>query len=202
METQNIMTHFDHSVRVLSLANLAAMCERISGTAHTYRIERVTTNRVHVSYSNPDEYGNPDPRTAILPAWPSGFDGKENPSVALEILSVVGEREGDDDDFLRPLFDCEPLFRKRIDGQDVWETEFEIVSEQLGFKLVSRWHQGCFQFWHVEDKAGTNLHTLFPGDVGSDVHGEYRDYRKAQSAVVEYSRRGRDWLLAAPPARV
>ena len=191
-------TQFDNKVRVVSLENLKAMCERCSGTCNGYHIGKVTTNRVHVwtntSSSESESFGHPV--TAVFPAWPSGFDGKENPSVALEIMRVIGETDDDYDASQEfwPLLDCEPLCRSLKDGKELWQSEYEILSATYGYSIESRWYQGCIQFWHVNDATGHMVQTFAPGDSdpssGTDQQrGEYRDYRKAQADVVSHCRK-------------
>ena len=78
--------------RVVSLDNLVAMCEAASGTCHRYWIEKVSRSRVHVGYSNPDEYGGDAPMYAILPCFPSGWPGDaDNPRVLIRCMRVVGD---------------------------------------------------------------------------------------------------------------
>ena len=85
-------THEDGMYRVVSLDNLVAMCEAASGTCHRYWIAKVSRSRVHVGYSNPDEYGNEAPMYAILPCFPSGWPGDaENPRVLIHCMRVIGD---------------------------------------------------------------------------------------------------------------
>ena len=85
-------THEDGMYRVVSLDNLVAMCEAASGTCHRYWIAKVSRSRVHIGYSNPDEYGGDAPMFAILPCFPSGWPGDaENPRVLIHCMLVVGD---------------------------------------------------------------------------------------------------------------
>lgn len=103
-------TQFDHNQRVVSLANLEAMCDRVSGTCHRYQVVKVTTNRVHVEYSNPDEYANDHPMLAVLPCWPADFNDKDNRAVVLTILRVVGDSwDGEGWQAFDPVMNCSPL---------------------------------------------------------------------------------------------
>lgn len=118
-------TQFDSKVRVVSLANLEAMCEHISGTCHRFWIESASRSRVTVGYSNPDEYASDRPIFAVFPCYPSTFDGKENPAVVLDYLRIL---EGNDPTLdgegwqcFEALRDCPVLWRKPQDG--TWEAE-------------------------------------------------------------------------------
>jgi len=116
-------TQFDNSVRIVSLENLRAMCEKVSGICHRYEIESVSANRVKVSYSNPDEYGHSSPMVASFPCYPCDDTDKEQRAVILEILRVTGDNWGGEGwQAFHPLLDCPELSR----GPDGW-TEYEYV---------------------------------------------------------------------------
>lgn len=104
-------SQFDHRVRVVSVENLRAMCERISGMVHCYSVTKVSRSRVHVEYSNPDEYGYARPITAVFPCYPSTFDGLENPSVVLEYLRVTERGDGESWQSFEQLRECVQLWR-------------------------------------------------------------------------------------------
>ena len=86
-------THEDSVYRVVSLDNLAAMCEEASGFCHRYWIEKASRSRVHVGYSNPDEYGNEAPMYAVLPCFPSPWGDRDadNPRVLIHCMRVIGD---------------------------------------------------------------------------------------------------------------
>ncbi len=68
------------------------MCEDASGFCHRYWIEKVSRSRIHVGYSNPDEYGSESPMYAVLPCFPSTWsDDKDNPRVLVDIMRVIGD---------------------------------------------------------------------------------------------------------------
>lgn len=121
-------TQFDSKVRVVSVENLKAMCERVSGVCHRYRVETVSRSRVKVSYSNPNEYGTEHPMIAVFPCYPSGSreDDKENPCVVLEYLNVLGDNwDGEGWQAFEVLRDCPVIWR---DPQnDKWGTAEEIA---------------------------------------------------------------------------
>jgi hypothetical protein len=125
-------TQQDNQVRLVALENLHAMCERVSGVCHRYRVERVTKTRVHVSYSNPDEYGSECPLVVVFPCYPSSFpDDKDNPRVILDVVRVYGGRDSFDRDSAADTFYelmHEPvLWRNPTDGK--WSTEEEIKAK-------------------------------------------------------------------------
>jgi hypothetical protein len=62
-------TWSDSKIRVVSLNVLENMCRDVSGMCHRYQVSKVTANRVYVEYSNPDEYGNEYPMTAVFPLY-------------------------------------------------------------------------------------------------------------------------------------
>ena len=92
METQHRLIQQDNPVRLLALKNLRIMCEHASGVCHRYWIEKVTRSRVHIGYSNPDEYAHESPMFAVLPCFPSG-DG-DNPSVVVDVMRVLHDTDG------------------------------------------------------------------------------------------------------------
>lgn len=117
----------DKRARVVALTNLEAMCERISGTCHTFKIVGVTSNRVRVEYSNPDEYGNPEPIRAEFPCYPIGFGDDDNRSVVLDAVrytGCTGKNEEAWQAFMQ-LYDCPELFRTNPDAND-WRSRPEI----------------------------------------------------------------------------
>jgi hypothetical protein len=127
-------TQQDNPVRVVALENLIAMCARNSGVCHRYRVERITKTRVHVSYSNPDEYGNERPLVVVFPCYPSGWpqDGADNPRVVLDIVRVYGgrdsyDREGAADTFYL-ITNAPVLWRDPATSK--WETEEQIKERQ------------------------------------------------------------------------
>lgn len=116
-------TQEDSSQRVVALENLRAMCARISGWAHTFEVTSVTRSRVHVTYSNPNEYGSAQPITAIYPAIP--YPGEpDNPRVLLEIMRTVGhDPDGEGWQSFMQLHDCPTLWRS---PEGKWRTHGEI----------------------------------------------------------------------------
>lgn len=119
-------TQFDHKVRIVSLANLCAMCERISGVSHVYQVSKVSRSRVHVTYSNPDEYGNPEPITAVFPCYPSTFEGHDNPAIVLDCVRIIGGRdEYDPIQKFWNLIECPTLWRLGAETND-WQSHAEI----------------------------------------------------------------------------
>lgn len=108
------MTQFDLTERIVSVDNLRAMCARVSGMCHRFAVEKVSRSRVHVTYSNPDEYGNAQPITAIFPCYPSTFDGSDNPAVVLDALRVIDPGDtwaGEAWQAFEPLMSCPMLWR-------------------------------------------------------------------------------------------
>jgi hypothetical protein len=96
-----MQTQSDSKIRVVSLSNLEAMCQQVSGHCHTYRVSKVSRSRVHVEYSNPSEYGSPRPIYAIFPCY--------GENVVLDYLNVL---EGND---------------KSLDGEG-WQS-FEVLRD-------------------------------------------------------------------------
>ena len=119
-------TQQDSKIRVVALTNLEAMCEHVSGTCHRYEVSKVTAHSVHVQYSNPDEYGNESPMTAIFPAYKSGWRGdEENPRVVMTIQRVTNDNwDGEGHQAFDCLLDCPELFRSSWDGP--WNTREQI----------------------------------------------------------------------------
>lgn len=100
-----MITQFDDKIRVVSLANLEAMCEHASGVmCHKFKVEKVTRSRVHVSYSNENEYAISYPITAIFPCYP--FEDSDNPNIILDPIRIMNDRFGDSYQYFFNLFDC------------------------------------------------------------------------------------------------
>lgn len=122
----------DTRLRVVSLTNLRAMCDRVSGFAHTYAVSKVSRSRVHVEYSNPDEYGYPSPMTCVFPCIP-GYtteDGKDNPRVILDVLYILHDNwQGEGYQRFEPVLRCPTLWRDPVTG--TWETRKD-VQKRLG----------------------------------------------------------------------
>ena len=109
----------DYKVRVVTLDNLRAMCEYVSGLhCHKYEVAKVTPSRVCVSYSNEDEWTYEHPMRAVYPLYPGTFPGseKDNPMVVLEMLRVAGCNGYGWEKFIL-LQDCPQLWRDPTDGQ-------------------------------------------------------------------------------------
>lgn len=119
-------TQFDTRQRTVSLENLEAICARVSGVCHTYAVSRVSRSRVHVTYSNPSEYGTPNPITAVFPCYPtaggSGFDGQ--PAVILgHMIRCINDRDGYGYQAFDVITGHLPLWRN---GTGEWRTVLEI----------------------------------------------------------------------------
>lgn len=126
-------TQFDHSLRTVSLENLRAMCERISGVCHTYSIVKVSRSRVHVEYSNPDEYGFPEPVTAIYPCIPNPYRAEpDNPAVIIgAALRYIGDYDGYGCQAFDSLTECPTLWRTSegtIRPTGDWHSHAEILA--------------------------------------------------------------------------
>ncbi len=165
---------YDYQKRVVSLDNLIAMCSRISGTCHHFRVDETGTGRVRVTYSNPDEYGNSRyPITAHFPSYP-GPDGSR--SIVLDAVRyTAGQRFIDDESWqaFQALFDCPVLWRNP--QTDTWQTEYEIrVVQHPEFAVRSEWDKGgCIQTWFVGKSTGES-HSL-----------SFGCYQDAQAKAVE-----------------
>jgi len=119
-------TQSDTSERVVCVANLEAMCERVSAFCHRFQVSKVSRSRVHVEYSNPDEYGNESPMTAVFPCYPNPFDGPDNPFVVLSMIRVINDYDdGEGWQEFNELLDCPKLWRSNAESDD-WATENEI----------------------------------------------------------------------------
>jgi hypothetical protein len=121
-------TQQDHKVRAVSLANLEAMCNRASGMCHRFSVSKVSRSRVHVDYSNPDEYGHERPITAVFPCIPNDFE-PENPIVLIgAMLRTIGGDGDPDYDYQQfdPIVSGSALYRSRTD----WRTRQEISGDR------------------------------------------------------------------------
>ena len=75
----------DTKTRIVSLNVFEKRLDEISGTCHRFHVSRLTSHRVYVEYSNPNEYGSEFPMIAVYPCYKSG----NFVSVVAEILNVV-----------------------------------------------------------------------------------------------------------------
>lgn len=145
-------TQQDHSVRIVALENLRAMCGRVSGMCHNYHVVKVSRSRIHVEYSNPDEYGHDNPMTAVFPCYPSCWPGDEdNPRVVLDIMRVINDSwDGEGWQAFSTLLDCPQVWRDP-DGKG-WSSEREILQDQTGATIETAWDRaGCKMLgWIVE----------------------------------------------------
>jgi hypothetical protein len=120
-------TQFDSQVRMVNLVNLVAMCGHQSGFSHRYTVSKISRSRVHVEYSNPDEYGNESPMTAVFPCFPNDFgpENADNPYIVLQIMRVVGDTwNGEGWQAFDQLLTCPVLYRSCDDTVPPrWETE-------------------------------------------------------------------------------
>jgi len=122
-------TQSDMRIRAVSLSNLRAMCARASGMSHRFEVVKVSRSRVHVEYSNPDEYGNSRPVQAVSPCLPGLFNDADNPQVLIgQMLRTLGA-SGDAADCAYQDFDASicsapPVYCKGMDGD--WQTRREI----------------------------------------------------------------------------
>ncbi len=124
-------TQYDSRVRVVALSNLEAMCKRVSGMCHRYEVAKVTRSRVHVEYSNPDEWGNEHPMIAVFPCYPArDFGQDEGCYVILDYLRILHDTwDGEGWQAFEVLRDCPELFRSRPDAND-WATREEIEAQK------------------------------------------------------------------------
>jgi hypothetical protein len=116
-----VKSQFDWTKRVVSLENLQAMCDRISGISHTFEVSNVSRSRVHVTYSNPDEYGRPDPVTAVFPCYPCA----DQPCIVLDALRYVNS-PGEEWQAFEQLYACPTLWRVNVQGVDEWFSHREL----------------------------------------------------------------------------
>lgn len=119
-------TQEDQKVRLVALDNLRAMCDRQSSMCHRFWVEKVTRSRVHVAYSNPNEYGSDPPVIAVFPAIPAENE-PDNPRVLLgHCLRLLGGRDEYDRhiDMFSPVQDCPQLWRSNGNSSD-WKTREE-----------------------------------------------------------------------------
>lgn len=122
-----MQTQFDQNKRVISIHNLTAMCDRISGVCHRFAVDKVTRSRVHVSYSNPDEYGNENPMVAVFPCYPAGWD---TTAVILDITRIINDTwDGEGWQAFQPLLDCPTLWADLDNGQfHNWQSHAELIA--------------------------------------------------------------------------
>lgn len=152
MHYTKLRTQGDFKQRVVTLANLLAMCEAGSGITHMfYPAGDASEHRVSVGYSNPDEYGHDAPVFFYLPSWPNPFE-RENPYVALTVTHSTGGRDTFDKEAAFQSFDAavlsaDELFRSGEYTSD-WNTreewdEMRAASEEMDATADEQIRQGA-----------------------------------------------------------
>lgn len=144
---------FDWKKRVVSLNNLRAMCARISGMCHRFTVESVGAHSVRVSYSNPDEYGNAEPVTAVFPAYLVKNFGTKETAVVLDAITYLHDRDEAWQAF-EQLYGCPELFRSfDAFGKERWLSQYEaMIEREPEFAVRSEWDKdGCVQTWYTHD---------------------------------------------------
>jgi len=66
---------------------------------------------------------------AVLPCYPSDWEGDaDNPRVVLDVLRVIGDRDGEGWQAFEPVFDADPIYRSPTWTRDAtdWRTRREI----------------------------------------------------------------------------
>jgi len=69
---KRLITWGEDSPRVIEFNTLLAMAKTYSSICHQYYVERTSTHRVRITYSNPDEYGVDHPITMFVPCFNRG----------------------------------------------------------------------------------------------------------------------------------
>jgi hypothetical protein len=103
-------TNHDHSVRVVALANLEAMCKYVSNSAGVFTIGKISRSRIHVEYTYHSWSSGTLIATVIFPCYPSPYNGDDkNPRIVLDPMRVVGDPHDILADFWKPLLACPVL---------------------------------------------------------------------------------------------
>ena len=126
-------TQFDNKVRIVSLNNLRAMCERVSGSyCHSFSVTKTTAHSVSVSYSNENEHAVARPFLMVFRAYQTKEAwGRTDTFVILDPARTVHETPdhgGEGWQCFQILLDCPTLWRDPTDER--WKTREEIEKEQ------------------------------------------------------------------------
>jgi hypothetical protein len=115
-----MLNQYDTTTRVVSLENLKAMCSHVSGHGHRFSVTKVSRSRVHVEYSNPDEYGRDHPETAVYPCYPNPALGNgDNPYVVFDCMRVLNDnKDGEGWQDFEELRECPTLYRNVVRATD------------------------------------------------------------------------------------
>lgn len=132
---------FDWQQRVVSLANLEAMCEHITErySARRWSVDRVTAAFAYVSFSNPDEYGHAHPITMQFPVYWGRSIGKIEPvaHVVLDAIHYMHDPEDIGHDFaFMPLKECPKLWRNP--ETEEWHAEPDAAKQYVTAKECSK----------------------------------------------------------------
>lgn len=163
---------YDARTRVVSIDVLRAMCEHVSGTAHTYSIVKESRSRVHVEYSNPDEYGRAKPMQAVYPCYPG--DNVSTPYVVMDIMRIFNDNwNGEGWQAFTPLQDCPQLFKDPNSGE--WRSYvLETDLRELETALLVR----------------TDVLRRERPDDHAEILARVKDLRHAMAPALERERRG------------
>ena len=118
---------FDHKLRIVSIPNLKAMCEHLSGTCHRFFLDSVKGKYARVMYNNPDEYGHKSPIVAL-------FQVIEHCGTIGAILTIdkVVNCPNDCEDWraFEQLLECPTVWRLGA-GAKEWRTQVQRQEELL-----------------------------------------------------------------------
>ena len=124
----SLRINYDDQNRVVSLPNLRAMCNRVSGCyCHQFEVSKITDTSVTVAYSNEDEYAHEHPMYARFPAFVDTIFGERTLYIVIgHLLSVTHDNwDGEGWQAFQPLMDCPKLFKTSSDKEE-WKTREEI----------------------------------------------------------------------------
>lgn len=124
-QTTDYSGQFDHKLRIVSLPNLEAMCERVSSMCHRFYVESVKGKYARIEYNNPDEWGYSHLIVALFPI----IDYGGTIGVILDINKVLYcGADCEDWQAFEQLIDCPELWRKNSEATD-WHTKEEIEAQ-------------------------------------------------------------------------
>lgn len=113
-----LKSYTDHMVRVVSFEALDAMCEYVSGVSHKFCPVKLTARYCYIQYENPDEYGTPDPVTAVYPLYREEIGGETMICVVLDLVKVLNNDEaGTMWQVFERLTTCPTLYRDPQTGE-------------------------------------------------------------------------------------
>jgi len=173
--------YFDFRARVVSFEALDAMCEHVSRVAYEYRPVKLTELYCHIQFSNLDEYGEPDPITAIYPRYSRRAAGGEKriSAIVLDVSWIINDQFNTAAQAFQRLHDCPELHFDPATGE--WRTADQHLEDAVTDVIIS-WRKSDVQ----RIAAETLERELTREEMDAVIHDLDRlDFLSVEQAIEE-----------------